>query len=82
MSGRLNQGSLHALLSILLLDVAGQSHGAGALPSGVVDIAKIVQCSTFQHLRERGREREKERERGREKERERGRERESERERM
>ncbi len=49
-SGRLNQGRFHALLGILLLDVAGQSHCASALSSGVIDVAKIVQCSTFQHL--------------------------------
>lgn len=62
MSGCLNQRRLNALLGILLLDVAGQSHGAGALPSGMVDVAKIIQCSTFKHLREREREMERGRE--------------------
>lgn len=49
-SGCLNQRSFHTLFRILLVYVAGQSHSAGALSSGMIDVAKIVQRSTFQHL--------------------------------
>ena len=67
-SGRLNQRCFHTLFSILLFDVASQSYCAGALSSGMIDVTKIVQCSTFQHLMcayRGGRERERERERER-----------------
>ena len=49
-SGRLSERGFDELLSVSLVTVTGQSDAAGVLASGMIDVAKVVQCSALQHL--------------------------------